>query len=370
MGAVFAGLLLFSACDSDRESNPILKQPDTFVLNTPILADNVIDLDNSDAVVLSCSQPDYGYTASVTYSVVVSLDESFESSETLATKYTTAKMNVDANEIAVSATNLLVATGKTAEDFPLTTPIYIKLKGELSEGQATVYSNSIDFNASLSYSLPPTKAPENLYMIGGFCDWSWDNATEMIPVNGTPGVFWAMQYMPENVGFKFNTATSWDGNDVGYDKVTVNDNFEAGITRSDDGNIVITKDGWYIIVATVEVDGANLKYTIDVNEPAVYLFGPAAAGLWEAKEENKFTVPATANDYFVSPAFTETVPTTTDQGIRACVVIPGYDWYKTEFIVLDGVLEYRGNGGDQARIGGEAGQKLYINFTDKTGKVE
>lgn len=370
LGVIFASMMLFTACDSDRESNPILKQPESFVLNTPAIADNVIDLDNSQTVELTCTQPDYGYTASVTYTVEVSLSESFESFEALSTKFTTAKMKVSASEMAVSTTNLLVASGKTEADFPLTTPIYVRLKGELSEGQGIVYSNSIDLNINLSFSLPPVEAPEKLYMIGEFCNWSWDNASEMIPVNSAPGVFWILQYMPENGGFKFNQATSWDGNDVGYDKAIINDNFEAGISKSDDGNIVIGKGGWYLIVATVEVDGSNLKYTIDINEPAVYLFGPAANGLWEASDTNKFTVPTTANDYFVSPAFTESVPASSDQGIRACVVIPGYDWWKSEFIVINGVLEYRGNGGDQTRVGGNQGQKLYINFFDKTGKIE
>ena len=40
-------------------------------------------------------------------------------------------------------------------------------------------------------------------------------------------------------------------------------------------------------------------------------------------------------------------------------------------MVFDGKLEYRGKGGDQEpRVAGVAGQKLYINFTQKTGKIE
>lgn len=370
LGVVFASMALFSACDNDIESNPILKQPKSFVLNTPALSDNVIDLDNSQSVVLTCSQPDYGYTAAVTYSVEVSLNESFENFETLSTKYTTAKMAVSASEMAVSITNQLVDAGKTEADFPLTASVYVRLKGELSEGQGTVRSNSIDLNTNLSFSLPPIELPENLYMIGQFCEWSWDKAAEMVPVNSAPGVFWSLQYMPENGGIKFNRATSWDGNDVGYDKVTVNDNYNAGVSRSDDGNIVVGKAGWYLFVATVVVDGNDFKYSLDINEPAVYLFGPAIGDLWEASDNNKFSVPESADDYFVSPAFTASVPSSSDSGVRACVVIPGYDWWKSEFMVFDGVLEYRGNGGDQARVGGNAGQKLYINFTNGTGKIE
>ena len=46
------------------------------------------------------------------------------------------------------------------------------------------------------------------------------------------------------------------------------------------------------------------------------------------------------------------------------------DWWRTEFIILNGKIEYRGNDGDQERIQGKAGQKAYLNFSDNTGKVE
>ena len=39
-------------------------------------------------------------------------------------------------------------------------------------------------------------------------------------------------------------------------------------------------------------------------------------------------------------------------------------------MVFDGKLEYRGAGGDQDRVPVTAGQKLYINFTNDTGRIE
>lgn len=39
------GLLALSACEADRDSNPVLNEPDTFVLNVPAFAsNNVYDL--------------------------------------------------------------------------------------------------------------------------------------------------------------------------------------------------------------------------------------------------------------------------------------------------------------------------------------
>ncbi len=368
LSTLAAGLLLFSACESDRDSNPTLTVPDSFVLNTPGASSGVYDLDNAEYVELTCTQPDYGYTAPVIYTVEVALDAQFEKSETLSTSYTTAKMEVVASEMAVSITNLQVAEGKTDVDFPMTTPIYVRLKADLSNCDATVYSNNIEIETYLSFSLPPTEFPESMYLIGSYCDWDWDNAVSMVPVyaNGDGeygGSFWSMRYFEDGSALKINTAASWNGSDLGYAGVTIEDNAEASISSSDDGNIVVGNGGWYVVLVKTVIDGLDLVYTVSFNEPNVYLFGDTA-GNWDADAEDIFTVPADGTGEFVSPAFVAAGE------IRACVVLPDTDWWKSEFIVLNGVLEYRGNGTDQDRTSGSVGQQLYINFITNTGKVE
>jgi hypothetical protein len=39
-------------------------------------------------------------------------------------------------------------------------------------------------------------------------------------------------------------------------------------------------------------------------------------------------------------------------------------------MVFDGAIVYRGMGGDQDRVAGSAGQKLYLNFTNETGEIK
>ena len=52
-----AGLSLFTSCKEDRESNPTLTQPTTFVLNEPSI-NGTIDLEKTSApIVLTWSQP-------------------------------------------------------------------------------------------------------------------------------------------------------------------------------------------------------------------------------------------------------------------------------------------------------------------------
>jgi hypothetical protein len=100
----------------------------------------------------------------------------------------------------------------------------------------------------------------------------------------------------------------------------------------------------------------------------VQLQGETAAGNWDTTDEKyRFSVPALslgADASFVSPAFTNTGE------VRASIKLPGHEWWHTEFIVLNGKFEARGTGGDQERVTGNAGKKLYINFTTKSGKIE
>ncbi len=363
-----AVLLLFAACESDRDSNPTLTVPESFELNIPAISQSVYNLDISDFVELSCTQPDYGYTAPAVYSVEVSMTEDFAVAEILPSVYSTAKMNVVSNEVAVAITNLKIAEGLIDTDFPLTTTVYIRLISNLSNTDAMVYSNPIALNVYLSFSLPPIVFPESMYLVGDHCGWSWDTATAMVPVyaNGDGefgGSFWYMEYFEAGNGMKVNTATAWNGNEKGFGAVTLEDNASAGLVDAG-GNIGITNGGWYLVVVKTEIVGLDILYTISFNEPNVYLFGPTNGGNWEALPENIFTIPADGVSDFVSPAFV-------DAGeIRACVTIPGTDWWKSEFIVLGGVLEFRGNGPDQERATGAIGGKISVNFETRTGSIE
>jgi hypothetical protein len=94
-------------------------------------------------------------------------------------------------------------------------------------------------------------------------------------------------------------------------------------------------------------------------------------GVWNS-DAYLFTTPALskgANGEFVSPEFIAPA-SEPNGGVRASIVLPGHEWWRTEFIVIDGNLEYRGKNGDQQRVSGSVGQRLYINFTAKTGSIK
>jgi hypothetical protein len=378
---LLAGLTFFWACESDE--HPTALTPDTFVLNTPIYVSGIYDLKNTESIQLTCSQPDYGFTAATTYRVQVALKSTFDEFTALPTAFISAKMDVSAADIAVAIVGLLGVTDEA--DFPTGIfPVYIRLSAEFSDGSHKVLSNIIELPKVKSYfALDPMVMPENIYLIGNVAgNWSWDKATTMVPVYGTPGKFWAVQYLGKFVDnesvakdaeIKFNTAKAWDDNAFGIKTAEIDDASKTLAGISGDDNITIGNPGWYIVVVTTEIAGRDYIYHVQFLEPEVYLCGNAAGGVWGANADNLFIVPNIelgADAYFVSPTFVGNAEGESDGGVRACVVLSGQEWWHTEFMVFSGKLEYRAAGDDQSRVAGTVGQKLYINFTKGTGKIE
>jgi len=374
---LIASLPLFWACETDE--HPTASTPDTFILNTPPYVSGIYDLKNTETIQLTCSQPAFGFTAATTYRVQVATKSSFADFFTLSTSFISAKMDVSATEVATALVGLLGITDEA--DFPTDPfPVYIRLSAELSDGSHQVLSNIIELPKVKSYfALEPMVMPDNIYLIGNITNnWDWNAATAMVPVYGTPGKFWCVQYLGKtgdnNAEMKFNTARAWDGNDFGFATAVIDDASKALAGISDSGgNIAIGNPGWYIVVVITEVSGRDYIYHVQFLPPNVYLSGNAAGGVWGAGDNNLFAAPDIslgADADFVSPAFIGDAAGDSDGGVRASVVLAGQEWWHTEFMVFSGNLIYRGTGNDQDRVSGSIGQKLYINFTKGTGKIE
>ncbi|MDR2919380.1 MAG: SusF/SusE family outer membrane protein [Tannerella sp.] len=187
-----------------------------------------------------------------------------------------------------------------------------------------------------------------LYMIGddfGSWDWSSGGVVEMTPVNGYEGHFWAVRYIAAGKGFKWCTKREWDGDFNSLGEV-------IGYTVSD-GNAYVAESGMYMIY----VDMENGRISI---EPAkVYGIGDCF-GSWDIT-----TYPFTVENQVM------TCTTTGNGELRiyaASDIAPvGNDWWRMEFVILDGKIAYRGNGGDQARTSVEAGKKVVLDFNSGTG---
>lgn len=365
------GMLCFSACEK-QDKEPTLQEPTEFVLNIPAYVNTTYNLEASESIELTCSQPNYGFTAATTYSVETSVSGEWGEGKSivLGSTYTTAKMNVDAAELAAALTTLL---NKEESEFPLITKVYIRLIAALSNsGLGKIVSNEIILpNVRVHYALPPVNVPEKMYMIGDCNGWDWGAAYEMVPVHSHPGIFWRLAYVASDTGFKFNSNKAWDGGEKGFGQVTITDNASAD-TKDAGGNIGITNGGWYLFVVRTSVVGRDIVYDVEIALPNVYTIGMASTtGTWDIADENLFEVPSDAAGFFKSQPYSKDFPGNDSDGcLRACIKLPEAEWWQTEFMVFDGELVYRATGDDQERVGASAGQSLYINFTDGTGKIE
>ena len=374
---VVMSLTLMTACSDDNDSNPSIQTPTAFKLNTPALENTPIDLANSSKIILTCSQPNYGYTASVQYTVQVATDENMTDAVELSETSNSAKVEIDANLLASTLTNIYVQKGKTEADFPMDVKAYFRLKanivtsnGNVVEG-TEILSNVVSLNQiHLLFSLPAVNLPSNVYVVGSFCDWDWAKSFDMVQVYGTEDTFWRLVYIDDS-GIKLNTATEWNGSEVGFAGITVSGDCKDEIIDKD-GNIASSKPGWYLVIVTTSVVNREIHYDVQFNKPTIWLIGPAAGSTDYAEEAEgwSFTVPTTKDGDFVSPAFAGSVPGGDGDGVRMYVKVPGHDWWHSEFVVLSDKIEYRATGGDQARVAGSAGQKVYLNFAKGTGEIK
>lgn len=374
---VVMSLTLMTACSDDNDSNPSIQTPTEFKLNTPALVNTPIDLANSSKIMLTCSQPNYGYTASVQYTVQVATDENMTDAVELSETSSSAKVAIDAASLASALTNIYVEKGKTEADFPMDVKAYFRLKanivtsnGNVVEG-TEILSNVVSLNnIHLLFSLPPVNLPSHVHIVGNFCDWDWAKSFDMVQVYGTDNIFWRLVYIDDS-GIKLNTVAEWNKSEVGYAGITVSGDCKDDIIDKD-GNIASSNPGWYLVIVTTSVVNREIHYDVQFNKPTIWLIGPAAGSSDYAQEAEgwSFTVPTTKDGDFVSPAFAGSVPGGDGDGVRMYVKVPGHDWWHSEFVVLSDKIEYRATGGDQARVAGSAGQKVYLNFAKGTGEIK
>lgn len=188
-------------------------------------------------------------------------------------------------------------------------------------------------------------------MIGdNFGDWDWSNpnVAEMIPVNGRAGEFWAIRYFNENKQFKWFPEKTFERG--GFNGKGTNVGFELT-----DENATVTADGLYIVY----IDLPNNKITLE--EARVYGIGDAF-GDWSERtypfvidgQMMEITAPNSATELRMYATCSATIA----------------DWWRMEFIVRDGVIEYRANGSDQEpRVPINAGEKVTLNFNAGTGTI-
>ena len=378
----FAAIPMMTACSEDRDSNPTLQDATTFHLNTPAIAqgESTYDLAKGATLNLTCSQPDYGYTAPVVYQVQVSIDPKFQQSteagqgvdyKTLAASYTSANMNVDGVELNNAVVKLYQHSHDGADPTGLNMPVYLRLRAHVDFTDNTYINSNVITLPHTQVSYVAT-TPAQMFLSGASIHHG-NEAKQMGLIYGEKEYFYCMIYADANTSVHFGDDKTTSN---GFAQIAkVEDKGNAGLSKAADGGIQFANAGWYTIVVQAHADVANNKmvYTFRTETPKAYIIGKSTGGDWSDPTTGwELTAPANADGEWVSPAFAA------GGELRAYIKVPGWDWWHTEFSIYKEKIYYRDfnlidswteKGADYS-VNCQAGQKLYINFDTDAAYVK
>lgn len=275
----------------------------------------------------------------------------------------------------ISAIEAVCGSGEENYEVRVLVATSIETEAEGSTIKVAKLADPFGFTAHFQLATGPAfDSDPVLYLTGSNYNWggTTDDWVPLAPVNGYEGYSWIVIYLHEGEEFKFAPQQGWGGDfGMDYGNTSIIDN--AGMNPSGDNNIKVGNAGWYLITVYNPAEGG--QRTIVFDKPNVYLVGDGSTVGWKdgnlvCDETGLFTVPTTETGKFVSPAFTK------DADARMCVLLndvngSAIDWWRTEFVVRDGQIVYRGNGGDQyPRVSVGAGKKCYLDFTKGIGSYK
>lgn len=229
-------------------------------------------------------------------------------------------------------------------------------------GVDTLHSQAINFTTTPYLDI--LFAPETFYLFGdGVGRIAQNNKLRFIKVHSEPGDSWIIVWMEATGTFKLTSDENYKGV-IGKIGEPVDGEYTLGTPDNRGEDIPVPGTAGYY---TVGVSLATNKLII---EPAnVYITGPNI-GEWpvsSVKEENRFQLDADNKKMVLNRSVA-------GGELRLHVTHPyisGPDWWHAEFMILNGKIEYREEGGDQERVNLEAGERtIELDFINHTGKIE
>jgi len=275
------GMLALYSCSEDRDSNPTITQPTSFVLNTPSVSNGTVDLSKSSAIDLTWSQPtpytNLNAPVIPTYTVQISATNSFntaykaDAEDNSSADYISLDETYNVGEASISAESidkaLMQLTGWSEITTPSTADVSIRLKAAVQDAgykeYNTVYSNVITLKTIPYYMELQAADPQFWWLIGGdICDGTWgsDVGISVIPMQTIDGAEYDAReglgeiqwigYLGGN-GFKLRGsltdgwATQWGQGDA-FGSYVKND--------GGSGNITVPEAGIYKVTLNTSTD--------------------------------------------------------------------------------------------------------------------
>lgn len=242
-----------------------------------------------------------------------------------------------------------------------------------NNGTRGEYTVTLTWDPVIGFSITATKTgdldplpefPEVMYLVGAATTYGWDEPgthadAVMHKIAGSnPGVYWKILSLTGGQGFKVSAA-GWGNPNLGFSGITADTEHGVAITDTE-GNMAVANDGIYMVVLDLRTDGVS---KLSVREAEVYGIGDTY-GSWDGQQAATKYVADFANGKMTSPALTAA------GDIRIYTYHPWIsDWWHAEFVPMSGVIEYRNDGGDQARVAGVVGDVVTLYFDDNTATV-
>lgn len=289
----------FTACEDDNDDNPVLAKATTFKLNTPIFANQQVDLESAQNLVFTCSQPDYGFPMQIKYSLQYSLNDDFSVSVDEADADETKTATYQSGEESSSAVITLPAAdlAKGLEQIakwneglvPASQEVYVRVKAEPKAETAAnvadyiIYSNSVKFVVT-PYYVELSDAPVVMwYLVGNMFGGLWGSVPgeTALPMFIIPDYTYDkkdgtgnLEYVNYFVTGEYSGNESGDAgfkiqpDDFNWDKGMTGDNGKKGVIKyrnkgEDGGHIVVEEDGYYrLVMDTKKLEGKFEKLDI------------------------------------------------------------------------------------------------------------
>ena len=287
--AALASTMAFTSCDESKDDHPVLEPNEGVIvenfLNTPEMSNMSVELsaDNqANTIHMTCSQPSYGYAATVRYNVEVSFDKDFATpvvpdapvSATLNTAfYDCSEINPTYGELATAMCNLLGI--KNDKEIPTGyRDLYARLVANIEvAGGADLYPNTTYQSnvvkltrANCTYlAIIVPGQPTGIFLRGGMNEWGAPAEWEFLTTDVANVSRIDYCEIPEGTEFKAADG-NWDSINLGNSgaEFKVNEPYEL-LLDPNPGNLVMPVNFAGSVTLTFKAG----KYTIlfECDEP-------------------------------------------------------------------------------------------------------
>ena len=401
--ALLAGLFVFTSCSDDRDSNPTLTQPTSFLLNNLEVGSGAVDLSKSTSVELTWSQPTPYTTGNAavtaTYTIELSNVASFNKKYDEAADDNTGADYIALDETTqlckydVPAATLATALQKIAkypeDNVPATQEVTFRVRSAVKDAAGNEYnpivSNTVTMTA-VPYYVELKDAPIIMwYLVGNLFGGKWgsDIGETALPMFVKPGFEYdkktgsgELEYTNYFITGDYNEKKESDA--AGFKIQPADFNWNYGVTgdnsqkgkiiyrngsNDDGGHIVAPENGYY----TITMNTANNTAKMEKYEGTVKNYGSVALSGsfngWGKTEMLPYNKEGVENHawYLVIDATPETA---SERGNCELKFRTDDDWLG--FGTNDGDFYATGIAGDGKNVGLPIGFKYVVSFNDIT----